>query len=251
MSVPEILKQSLLNKGYCGILFSGGHDSEVLFRSAARILGASNVVSLTADTGLLAGFYKKYILSVAEELGVEPLFIPLDLMSCREFTLNTDMRCYICKKELYTRLKAEAVARGCETVMDGTSTDDLKEYRPGLVAAAETGIAHPFLEACMGKSDIAELGVFLGAGDHPSDSCLATRIPRGDMITSELITLIERMEASLRPSVKDRFRVTTGTGSLLVNYSVVDEKLIKSNLEQLKHIAAKSGYEIELHRLDK
>ncbi|NOQ21568.1 MAG: TIGR00268 family protein [Candidatus Aegiribacteria sp.] len=250
MSVPEILKQSLLDKGCCGTLFSGGYDSEVLLRSAVRVIGASNVVPLTADTELLAGFYRRHILSVAEELCVEPLFVPLDPLSCREFARNTDMRCYICKKGLYTSLKAEALARGCITVMDGTNTDDLNEYRPGLAAAAETGIAHPFLEACMGRSDITELGVFLGVREYPSDSCLATRIPRGQMITSELLTLIESMEAPLRPSVKGRFRVIVGTGSLHINYSVVDEKLVENNLGQLKRIAEKSGHEIELHRLD-
>ncbi len=250
MSVPEILKQYLLDKGCCGVLFSGGYDSEILLRTAVSVLGASNIVLLTADTRLLAGFYRRHIFNVAEELGVEPVFVPLDLLSCREFAQNTDNRCYICKRELYSRLKAEAVARGCRTVMDGTSTDDLKEHRPGLVAAAETGIAHPFLEACMGRNDIAELGIFLGVREYPSDSCLATRIPHGQMITAELLDLIERMEAPLRPSVKGRFRVVTGTGRLQVNYSVVDEKLVENCLEQLKRIAEKSGHEIELNRMD-
>ncbi len=250
MSIPEMLKQNLLDKGRCGILFSGGYDSEVLLRSAVSVLGASNLVPLTADTRLLAGFYRRHILSVAGELQVEPLFVSLDLLSCREFTQNTDMRCYICKKELYTRLVAAAVAKGCRTVMDGTNTDDLSEHRPGLAAAAETGIVHPFLEACMGKDDIAELGTFLGARDYPSDSCLATRIPHGEMITSELLTLIESMEAPLRPSVKGRFRVTLGTGRLHIYYSVIDELLVEKSLGQLKRIAEKSGYEIELHLLE-
>ncbi len=249
MSVPEILKKNLLDKGRSCVLFSGGYDSEILLRTAALVLGAANVVSLTADTRLLAGFYRRHILSVTEELGVESVLVPLDLLSCREFTQNTDNRCYICKKELYTRLKGKAIALGCKTVMDGTSTDDLNEYRPGLAAAAETGTAHPFLEACMGRSDIAELGAFLGIREYPSDSCLATRIPLGEMITSELLTLIERMEAPLRASVKGRFRVVAGTGRLLVNYSAVDEKMVENCLEQLKRIAEKSGYGIELHRM--
>jgi uncharacterized protein len=244
-----MLKQNLLNRGRCGILFSGGYDSEVLLRSAVNVLGASNVVSLTADTGLLAGYYRRHILSVAEELCIEPLYVPLDLLSCSEFTQNTDARCYICKKELYTRLAAVAVARGYDTVMDGTNTDDLSEHRPGLAAAAETGIVHPFVEACLGKDDIAKLGAFLGTRNYPSDSCLATRIPRGKMITSESLALIESMEAPLRPSVKGRFRVTAGTGRLHIYYSAIDEKLVKSNLGQLKLIAEKSGQQIELHLL--
>lgn len=245
-----MLKQNLLNMDRCGILFSGGYDSEVLLRSAVSVLGSSNVVPLTADTGLLADYYRRSILSVAEELSVKPLFIPLDPLSSREFTQNTDKRCYICKKKLYTRLKREAVACGCDTVMDGTNTDDLDEHRPGLTAAAETGIVHPFLEACMGKGDIAQLGAFLGARFSPSDSCLATRIPSGIPITLKLLTLVESMEAPLRPYVKGRFRVTVGTGRLLVNYTAADENLVKDSLRQLRRIAKISGHQIELHLLE-
>ncbi len=245
-----MLKQSLLDRGRCGILFSGGYDSEVLLRSAVRVLGASNIFPFTADTKMLAAFYRGHILGVGEELAVETVFVPMDLMSCGEFIQNTDIRCYICKKEIYTGLKAAAVARGCNTVMDGTNTDDLSEHRPGLAAAAEMGIVHPFLEACMGKDDIAELGALLGARYCPSDSCLATRIPHGEMITTELLTLIESMEAPLRPSVKGRFRVTAGTGRLHIYYSAIDEKQVKNSLGQMKRIAERSGQEIELHLLE-
>ena len=124
------------------------------------------------------------------------------------------------------------------------------EHRPGLAAAAEMGIVHPFLEACMGKDDIAELGALLGARYCPSDSCLATRIPHGEMITTELLTLIESMEAPLRPSVKGRFRVTAGTGRLHIYYSAIDEKQVKSSLGQMRRIAERSGQEIELHLLE-
>lgn len=251
MSIPGILEDKLFNSGCCGILFSGGYDSEVLMRSAVKVIGASNVLSLTADTELLAGFYRERIRIVARELGIEQLFVPLDMLSIEEFVLNDDRRCYICKRELFTRLKAEAVSRGFRTIMDGTNTDDVNESRPGLVAAAETGIVHPFIEARMGKKEIADIGVFLGITGHPSDSCLATRISGGERIISEQLHLIEEMEAPLRPSVKGRFRVRTGTGRLLVNYSEIDKKLIEEYLEHLKRIAEKSGYKIQLNQLDR
>ncbi len=253
MSNPGVLEEKLLDRGCCGILFSGGYDSEVLLRFAVEVLGASSILSLTADTELLAGFYREHIRSVTGELGVEPLLVPLNLLSIEKFAVNSDRRCYVCKNELFTRLKAEAVSRGCKTVMDGSSTDDLNEYRPGLAAAAETGIVHPFIEAGMSRKDISEKGTFLGIReeDHPSDSCLATRIPHRERITSELLRLIEKMEAPLRSSVKGRFRVRIGTGRLLVNFSAVDEKLVGEHLEQLKRIAEESGYGIQLDQLNR
>ncbi len=250
MQVPEKLKAVLLDRGCCGVLFSGGFDSEVLLGAAVRILGVSNVVSLTADTGLLAEFYRKHIAGAAAGFGIDPIFVPLNILASEEFLLNTDKRCYFCKKKLYTRLMAEAIALGCTAVMDGTNMDDLGEYRPGLIAADETGIVHPFVEASMGRREIIELGNFLGIMKLPSDSCLATRIPSGKRISSELLSLIERMEAPLRPLARGRFRVVEGYGRLHVNYSPIDEKPVEENLSLLKQIAEKSGYTLELNRLE-
>ncbi len=252
MPVPEVLKDRLLDIQYCGVLFSGGYDSEVLLRYAVEVLSSSNVLSLTADTPMLAEFYREHIKSVGRELGVETLFVPLNLMSIEAFTMNTDKRCYVCKKEIYSKLKSEAVLRRCKAVLDGTSTDDLHEYRPGLAAAAETGIVHPFVETRMGAKEIADLGAYLGISkeNHPSDSCLATRIPPGDRITGDLLHIVEMMEAPLRSSVKGRFRVEVGSGKLLVNYSAIDEKVVERHLKQLTKIAENSGYETELNKIN-
>jgi len=222
----------------------------VLLRIAAEVLGDSDVVSLTADTPLLAGFYRKHICRVCETLGIHSIFVPVNILSFDEFTRNTERRCYFCKKEMYSRLITEAHARDCKTVMDGTSTDDLSEDRPGLVAACETGIIHPFVENGMGRIEINELGLLLGALKHPSDSCLATRIPAGIPIGYGLLALIEEMEAPLRPLVKGRFRVIFCAERLRVNYSAVDENLIAEKLNHMKRISENSGYEIELIRLD-
>jgi len=252
LPIPGILKDRLLDIQYCGILFSGGYDSEVLLRYAVEVLGASDVLSLTADTSMLAGFYREHIMSVGRELGVETLLVPLDLISIEAFTMNTGRRCYVCKKEIYSKLKAEAVLRHCKAVLDGTSTDDLNEYRPGLAAAAETGIVHLFVESSMGAKEIAELGEHLGIKkeDYPSDSCLATRIPSGNRISSDLLHIVEIMEAPLRPSVKGRFRVEVHFGKLLVNYSAIDERVVEKHLKQLTRIAEKSGYGIKLNKLN-
>jgi len=252
MLIPENLKKTLLDAECCGILFSGGFDSEVLLRSAASVLGTSRVLPLTADTGLLAAYYKRYISSVTEELGLKPVFVPLDPLSRKDFVLNSDNRCYICKKELFTNLKLRAVSLGYGTVMDGTTIDDLKEYRPGLAAAKEIGIVHPYVIAGMGRKEIAELGDFLGIHeeDHPSDSCLATRIPRGERITYQLLDLVERMEAPVRPYAKGRFRVRIVTGTLQVDYTSIDSAVIENSLDQMKLIADNEGLDLQLNPLD-
>lgn len=250
MIISDNLRDKFRVWGRSAVLFSGGYDSEVLLRLAAEVLGIKDVISLTADTPLLAGFYRNHIQRVVKTLGIQSIFVEIDMLEVDEFTRNSEKRCYFCKKEMYRRLKEEAYNRGCRTVMDGTSTDDLNEHRPGLVAAGEAGIIHPFVEAGMGRIKISEFGYFLGALKHPSDSCLATRIPAGVRIESGLLALIEEMEAPLRPFVKGRFRVTILEDRLLVNYSSVDEKLIAENLNRMTKISDKSGYDIELRRQD-
>jgi PP-loop superfamily ATP-utilizing enzyme len=49
----------------------------------------------------------------------------------------------------------EAATEGA--LLSGTNRDDLHEYRPGLRAAAEAGVVHPFVEAGIGKEEIRRI----------------------------------------------------------------------------------------------
>ena len=65
------------------------------------------------------------------------------------YRANPVDRCYFCKSNLYDRIRS--VTEG--TVASGTNLDDLGDYRPGLKAAAERGVVHPFVEAGIDKAD--------------------------------------------------------------------------------------------------
>lgn len=250
MSV-DALAEYLEGSGRCAVLFSGGYDSEVLLRAAAAHLGSQAVVSLTSDSPLLAGFHAGRVRAVALELGIDPVMVSSDPLTDPAFTANHGLRCYLCKKMMFRNLKEMAGRLGCRRVMDGTSTDDLSTHRPGLKAACEEGIIHPFVQAGFGRKAIAELGLELGTREeeHPSDSCLATRIPEGTPITLELIRLVERMEAPLRPLVKGRFRVRAGSGVLMVEFTGADSHAVRSNLGIIRSIARDAGYMIDLREL--
>ena len=56
---------------------------------------------------------------------------------------NSSNRCYFCKHELYTKLKAIAKARGFYYVVDGNNLDDTSDYRPGRQAGNELEIRSP------------------------------------------------------------------------------------------------------------
>ena len=60
-----------------------------------------------------------------------------------DYLKNPVNRCYFCKSNLYARLRASTDA----TLCSGTNTDDLGDFRPGLRAADEKTVRHPFVEA--------------------------------------------------------------------------------------------------------
>jgi uncharacterized protein len=96
-------------------------------------------------------------------------------------------------------VKAYAERLGSTFVADGMNASDLEEYRPGLCAATEEGIRHPFIEAGITKPDIREIAKNGGFAfwDKPSSACLASRIPYREEITAEKLQMIEEAETFL------------------------------------------------------
>jgi len=232
-----------------GILVSGGADSEILLRAAADVLGASSVTAFNAVTPFLANYYTDLIQKLTSELGVKLVKVPLNLMDIEEIRENTQERCYHCKKAIYFSIKAAALEWNITTLADGTNTDDLSEYRPGLKAAKEQGIVQPFLRAEMTRSDIEKLGRALGMTDtqRPPDSCLATRIDEDTPITTELLSLVNKIEQPLRASAKGRLRAKVSPSHVTVEYQAVDKLLVEANKRELTNIAEVNKLSIAFH----
>lgn len=106
-------------------------------------------------------------------------------------------RCYFCKTNLYARIRE--VVTG--TIAAGTNTDDLGEYRPGLQAASQHGVVHPYVEADVSKADLRALAARLGLGEIatlPAQPCLASRVETGIPIRAEDLAFIHRVEQAVR-----------------------------------------------------
>ncbi len=105
-------------------------------------------------------------------------------------------RCYFCKVNLYDRI-AEVTRR---PIASGTNRDDLGDFRPGLRAAAERGVVHPFVEAGIAKAEIYAIAQALGLADLAelhAQPCLASRIETGIRVEQDDLALVERIEAEL------------------------------------------------------
>jgi len=116
------------------------------------------------------------------------------------YLTNPRNRCYVCKSHLYDAMgDLVAVVGGGHVLLSGANADDLGEYRPGLQAAAEAGVRHPFVEVGATKADVRALARELGlaAADLPASPCLASRLYTGTAVTPARLHAVEVGEALL------------------------------------------------------
>jgi pyridinium-3,5-biscarboxylic acid mononucleotide sulfurtransferase len=85
-------------------------------------------------------------------------------------------------------------------MLSGANTDDLGEYRPGLAAAEENNVRHPYIEARLGKNEIRAAARHLGLdfAELPASPCLASRLYTGTAVTPARLRSIEVGEDLLR-----------------------------------------------------
>jgi uncharacterized protein len=181
------------------VAFSGGSDSTFLLALAARTLGAANVLAAIGTSPSLPGRELADARQLAGRIGVTLVELPTTEMGHPEFVANPPDRCFHCKKELFTGLKALAAGHGMSAVVCGANADDTGDYRPGLAAGKEMGIVNPLLEATLAKQEIrtAAHALDLPTWNKPAYACLASRIPYGQSITAEKLGRIEKAEYAL------------------------------------------------------
>lgn len=105
-------------------------------------------------------------------------------------------RCYFCKTNLYDRIRTLS----SHPIASGANLDDLGDYRPGLLAASERAVVHPYIEAGMDKSAVRALARALGADDVaelPAQPCLASRVETGIAIDAADLAFVDRVETAL------------------------------------------------------
>jgi uncharacterized protein len=180
--------------------YSGGVDSTLLLRKSLDVLGAANVLAVTAASATYAAEEVDEATRLAESLGAPHERLRSTELEDEGFLLNPPERCYYCKSDLYGDLVALASTRGFRAVIDGSHAEDALDFRPGLKALDERGVLSPLKDAGFTKADIRELSRRLGlpTADKPANACLASRFPYGEAITTEKLGRVGRAERVLR-----------------------------------------------------
>lgn len=194
--VPEVLGSVLIAPKDLTIALSGGIDSLTLSSAAAYVRGPDHVTLCHAVSPAVPAAATARVERFAAERGLSLRITDAGEFSDEAYRANPVNRCYFCKSNLYGTL-----ARMADVVAAGTNLDDLSDYRPGLLAADERGVLHPFVTARMTKQDVRSLARGLGLGDLaelPAAPCLASRIETGLRIEPAELRVIDAAETQLR-----------------------------------------------------
>lgn len=180
--------------------YSGGVDSACLAVLLRQELGPDRMLAVIGRSASYPDAQWRTAREVATRFDIPLLEIETREIADPDYTANPTNRCFFCKRELWTRLAAEAEARGLTVVCDGTIADDLREHRPGRAAGVERGIRSPLAECGMTKADVRAIAQSLGLPnwDAPAAPCLSSRIAYGIAVTPSRLRQVERAEAYLR-----------------------------------------------------
>lgn len=184
------------------VAFSGGVDSSLVLIMAceAAVKAGRKVYAVTMDTVL----HPKADVEIAKKVlaRTEAIheILTLDELTVPEMHNNPKLRCYFCKKALYTRMLDFAREKGAEIMLEGSNEDDLHVYRPGLQAVKELGVISPLADCGITKAEVRALAAEydIPVANRPSTPCLATRLPYGAELDLELLKRIDEAENYLK-----------------------------------------------------
>ncbi|WP_203330739.1 adenine nucleotide alpha-hydrolase family protein [Rhodovastum atsumiense] len=217
------------------IAVSGGVDSMVLTYLASRFSRAS-VTAVHAVSPAVPALATARVEAHARRHAWALRLVDARELEDPSYRANPVNRCFHCKTNLYACIRK--VTSG--PIASGTNIDDLGDYRPGLEAARQYGVVHPFVEAGLHKADIYALARAHGLDDLaalPAQPCLASRIETGIGVDATSLRFIEATEnelGALLPATS-AIRCRIIAGGICVECAPLPQDDARARIEQRMH----------------
>lgn len=210
------------------VAFSGGVDSSYLALIASQELG-KNALCVTGKSPSVSEKQLNDAIKIAEDFNFRHLIIETDEINNPNYKANPTNRCYFCKTELYEKLSETAEQYNIDFIIDGANADDLKDFRPGSLAAKEKNVGSPLSKLGFTKKEIRILSKKqnLETWDKPASPCLASRIQYGIPVSIKRLKKIEKGEEILRDLGFREFRVRFH-GEELVRLEISQKEMVKT-----------------------
>lgn len=222
------------------IAVSGGVDSLTLATVAQKVMGVPPLIVHAVSPAVPPAATVR-VRRHAEAQGWELRELVAGEMADPNYVANPYDRCYYCKANLYGTIRTITD----RPIASGTNRDDLSDYRPGLKAAAEHGVVHPFVESGIAKRDIRIIARHHGldCAELPAQPCLASRVETGMPIRAGELDFIDRLESEFREALGDRITVRVrirAQGVFVEVKEAIDETLAPALEEKARRLCGET-----------
>lgn len=233
MDKYEELKAYLSSLESAVVAFSSGVDSTFLLYAAKEALG-DKVMAVTATSCSFPIRELNEAKAYCEEQGIRHEVVASEELKIEGFSHNPKNRCYLCKRELFEKIRAIAEREGMKEVVEGSNLDDNGDYRPGLVAIAELDIKSPLRQIGFSKEQIRILSEYFGlpTWNKQSFACLASRFPYGEEITEQKLKMVDKAEQFLLDRGFHQLRVRIHGN--IARIELMQDELLKIMEEKLR-----------------